>query len=219
MIIYLIYDIRLAGHLKLRPATVNNVMRGAVNVQIDNEEQPRTVRFNEVETSAEAAQQSYQANGSPPQTQQYPRQPQQPQIEYRRPQQPRDERDERDGPLLVGSPPKTAGAPLTAVPPAFAALGRQQPEPPKVVVPPPVIVPPSSPPQPEDTLSKVSAWIEQGSAMRENLVKQQASLQAEMDELALEVLRIEEVLTGKRAEQLRVTALLNALDQMRAAAA
>jgi hypothetical protein len=82
-----------------------------------------------------------------------------------------------------------------------------------------VIVPPSSPPQPEDTLSKVSAWIEQGSAMRENLVKQQASLQAEMDELALEVLRIEEVLTGKRAEQLRVTALLNALDQMRAAAA
>lgn len=100
----------------------------------------------------------------------------------------------------------------------YQAQGQPQPrpsEPVKVPLP----QPPAPPLPPVDTLGQVSAWIEQGSAMREGLLKQKEQLQIEMDDLALEVLKIEEALVGKRAEQARVTALLAALDQMRAAAA
>jgi len=41
--------VRYADQVKLRPASVNQVMRGAVNVIIDDEDTPRTVRFNEIE--------------------------------------------------------------------------------------------------------------------------------------------------------------------------
>lgn len=51
--------------------------------------------------------------------------------------------------------------------------------------------------------------------MRENLVKQREALQTEMDDLALEALKIEEALKAKKAEHSRVDTLLKALDQMR----
>lgn len=44
--------VRYADQTKLRPARVNQVMRGAVNVRIDDEDEPRTVRFNEIEIHA-----------------------------------------------------------------------------------------------------------------------------------------------------------------------
>jgi hypothetical protein len=204
--------VRYADQIKLRSAVVCAVMRGAVNVQIDDEPEPRTVRFNEVETSVTPAQQAQQMSQAQSQIE----------VEYRRGRH-------------VAPEPKPV-TPLTAVPPAFAALGRpQQSDPlppaaypavgygpdPNITVSgtaggPGVRIPTA---QPDDTLSKVSAWIEQGTAMRENLVKQQVLLQTEMDDLALEALRIEEAIASKRAELVRLTTLLAALDQMRAVAA
>jgi hypothetical protein len=176
--------VRYADQLKLRPARVNQVMRGAVNVSIDGEDDPRTVRFNEVELSLDG------------------------------------------GDKAVSTAPT-----LAAVPPAFTALapGRH----PHVEVRRPYQQPPEyqphdephrqvvveAAPAPADTLGQVNAWIEQGSAMRESLVKQQAVLRVAMDDLAAEALRIEEALATKKTELSRVTSLLAALDQMRAVAA
>jgi len=162
--------VRYADQMKLRPARVNQVMRGAVNVTIDDEDAPRTVRFNEIE---------------------------------------------------IDGAPTT----LSAVPPAFAALaeteGRavrrvREPQVDVPRLPPPTASPPTAPEQTED---EVTAWIEKGASMRDNLVVKQMALQASMDELVLESLRIEEALAAKKAEYARVTGLLAALDQMRAAAA
>lgn len=185
--------VRYADQMKLRPARINEVMRAAVNVSIEGEDQPRTVRFNEIELS------------------------------------------------LDGSDKAVSTAPtLAAVPPAFAALGNgrgvqaverrhphvevrrphqpyEDPRPPSPPV--PAQEAPQPTPAPVDTLGQVNAWIEQGSAMRESLVKQQVTLQSAMDDLAAEALRIEEALAAKKAELARVTALLSALDQMRAVAA
>lgn len=124
---------------------------------------------------------------------------------------------------------------LSVVPAAFAALAgrghqvepRQHPhvevrrpqqvaaEPPA----PPAAPPPTPPATASGALDQVNAWVEQASTMRDGLVKQQAQLQVEMDDLALEALKIEEALAVKRTEQARLTALLAALDQVRAAAA
>jgi hypothetical protein len=171
--------VRFGAHMKLRPARVNNVMRGAVNVTIDGEQQPRMLRFNEIELSPDATDKA-------------------------------------------PTPSEPSG--LTTVPPAFAALadGRgvravERPQP-AVERPQPIQSAPIVP-SANGALDKVNAWIEQGSAMRENLVKQQAALQTEMDDLAAEALRIEEASVAKRAELARVVSLLSALDQMRAAAA
>ncbi len=174
--------VRFGAHMKLRPARVNDVMRGAVNVTIDGEQQPRMLRFNEIELSPDATDKA-------------------------------------------PTPSEPSG--LTAVPPAFAALAdgrgvraveRPQPAYEPVKVPQPIQSAPIVP-SANGALDKVNAWIEQGSAMRDNLVKQQATLQNEMDDLAAEALRIEEASVAKRAELARVVSLLSALDQMRAAAA
>jgi hypothetical protein len=165
--------VRYADQVKLRPACINQVMRGAVNVTIDDEDSPRTVRFNEIEVS----------------------------------------------------PPT-----LSAVPPAFAALAegrgerrepvvemRRQAPPPPVAAPAVASAAPAA--TPSQTEDEVTAWIEKGASMRDNLLSKQAALQASMDEMVLETLRIEEALTLKKIELVRITTLLTALDQMRAVAA
>jgi len=158
--------VRYADQVKLLPACINQVMRGAVNVSIDDENTPRTVRFNEIEV------------------------------------------EEAPSPTL------------SAVPPAFAALEghveRRVREDAERRQPPPAPALAATPSQPED---EVNAWIEKGASMRDNLATKQAALAAMMDELVLESLRIEEALAAKKAEHARITALLAALDQMRAAAA
>ena len=166
--------VRYADQVKLLPACINQVMRGAVNVTIDNEDSPRTVRFNEIELSSSPS--------------------------------------------------------LSAVPPAFVALAegrverrepvvemRRQPSPLPVVA--PAAAPAAPAATPSQTEDEVTAWIEKGASMRDNLLSKQAALQASMDEMVLETLRIEEALAAKKTELTRVTTLLAALDQMRAVAA
>jgi hypothetical protein len=185
--------VRYAGHLKLTPARVLDVVRAAAQVQIEGEKAPRLVRFNEISlTGHEEAEQEAPTGGG-----------------------------------------------LTAVPPAFQSLGegrgvqqvqsRPHPYVERRHVPQPIVEarrpvsqpasPPSqpvSPPPPQPSaLDQVAAWIEQGSGMRENLMKQKDALQEEMDNLALEALRIEEALKAKKAEHSRVDTLLKALEQMR----
>ena len=162
--------VRYVDQVKLRPACINQVMRGAVNVTIDDEDAPRTVRFNEIELSSSPS--------------------------------------------------------LSAVPPAFAALaeGRVERREPAIEVrrqapPPPVAAPAAPAATPSQTEDEVTAWIEKGASMRDNLLSKQAALQASMDEMVLETLRIEEALAAKKTELTRVTTLLAALDQMRAVAA
>jgi hypothetical protein len=185
--------VRYGDQMKLRPAKINEVMRAAVNLLVDGEDRPRTVRFNEIELSTDSTDKK-----------------------------------------------PTTQPTLAAVPQAFAALGgpappekrhphvhvevRREPveldrrnslqDDPKRLVPPPAPPPePSSPPR--DDLGQVNAWIQQGAAMREGLVKKQESLQAEVDDLAAEALRIEEAIAAKKAEMARVTAMLTAIDQIR----
>lgn len=189
--------VRYAGHLKLTPARVLDVVRAAAQVQIEGEKAPRLVRFNEISLTGHEEQEQAVAPGH------------------------------HGG--------------LTAVPPAFQGLGegrgvqqmqqnggrhpyverrhapsqpivetrRQVSQPPQISQPPPPAAPPPS------ALDQVAAWIEQGSGMRENLLKQREALQEEMDNLALEALKIEEALKTKKAEHGRVDTLLKALDQMR----
>lgn len=184
--------VRYGDQMKLRPAKINEVMRAAVNLSIEGENTPRTVRFNEIELSMDGAVDKVSSATAPS---------------------------------------------LAAVPSAFAALGDgrgvqsvQQPQPrPHVEVrrpsPPPSPQPDPAPearpadPSPADDLGQVNAWIEQGAAMRESLVKKQDALRADMDNLAAEALRIEEALTAKKAEMVRITAMLTAIDQIRGAAA
>lgn len=196
--------VRYGDQMKLRPAKINEVMRAAVNLSIEGENTPRTVRFNEIELSPDGA---------------------------------------------ADKMPSATAPTLAAVPPAFAALGEGRgvqsvPQPerrhPHVEVRRPatpptepdrynslgddskrLVVPssPSSATSPGDDLGQVNAWIEQGADMRESLVRKQDALRTDMDNLAAEALRIEEALTAKKAEMVRITAMLTAIDQIRGAAA
>jgi hypothetical protein len=47
--------VRYGDQMKLRPAKINEVMRAAINLSIEGENLPRTVRFNEIELSADVS--------------------------------------------------------------------------------------------------------------------------------------------------------------------
>jgi hypothetical protein len=184
--------VRFADQMKLKRARVLDVMRAAVNVMVEGDGEPRTVRFNEIEideTSTDKVPGTVTTVATPSGSNPGPRAPHH-------------------------------GQPLTAVPQAFQQLGDGrgvQPARPVVEVRRPAL--PAPPPPPENPADKMNAWIEQGRSMRDGLVKQKEVLQNEMDTLAAEALRIEEALNGKRAEMTKVDAMITVIDQMKTAAA
>ena len=57
--------VRFADQMKLKPAKINEVMRAAVNVTVEGDNGPRTVRFNEIELSPEGSDKAVSVVASP----------------------------------------------------------------------------------------------------------------------------------------------------------
>jgi len=135
----------------------------------------------------------------------------------------------------IETKPPSPDGPLKTVPEAFAKLAppQQPPQQPSAVrnprrlppvevasAPPVPIADPAPlpvPAAPPTGMDVMNQWVQQGSGLLASMHAKQAALQAEIDAMALEVLRLEEEQKAKRAELERINGVISGLEKVRAA--